>query len=138
MTICRCAYRYIDTIILIQLKTNTGILQKQWFVNSAQKLSKFLLTLQLTDYHFEKNWWKTNWELHVCRLLRQTFPEKWIRKNGPISWLTKYHFPGLLFAKLQNITDLKQKITNRHYCWGYATVNMSRNWVPSWCDSCNK
>ena len=84
---------------------------------------------QLIDFQptiiFQQDGAPPHWGLHVRQFLNQTFPDRWIGRDGPIPWpprspditpldffLWGYVKDIMYRTKIQDITDLKQRICN--------------------------
>ena len=74
---------------------------------------------------FQQDGVPPHWGLHVCQLLNETFPDRWIGRNGPIlcppcspDITPLYFFPWsyvkdiLCRTKVRDKADLKQRISN--------------------------
>ena len=90
---------------------------------------------QLIDFQptiiFQKDGAPSHWGLHVCEFLNKTFSDRWIGRDGPISWPP--HSPEITLldfflwgyvkdivyrTKVRDMTDLRQRISN-----AIATIN---------------
>ena len=74
---------------------------------------------------FQQHGAPPHWGLHVCEFLNETFPNRWIGRDGPIPWSPRS--PNITFldfflwgylkdivykTKVWDIDDLKQRIPN--------------------------
>ena len=84
---------------------------------------------QLIDFQptiiFQQDGAPPHWELHIHEFLNETFPKRWIGKDGPISWppnspdITSLDFflwgyvKDIVYqTKVRDMTNLKQRISN--------------------------
>ena len=88
---------------------------------------------------FQQDGAPPHWGLHVRGFLNQTFPDRWIGRDGPIPWpprspditpldffLWGYVKDIVYRTKIRDITDLKQRITD-----AIATIDeamLQRTW----------
>ncbi|XP_049781100.1 uncharacterized protein LOC126183304 [Schistocerca cancellata] len=110
----------------------------QFFFNKSTITADVYLDLlteyeapQLTDLKpttiFQQDGAPPYWGLHVCQFLNETFPGKWIGRDGPIPWPP--HSPDITpldffyggmqkiscikhGSRIRDIADLKQRIRN--------------------------
>ena len=74
---------------------------------------------------FQQHGAPPHWGLHVCEFLNETFPNRWIGRDGPIPWsprspditpldffLWGYLKDIVYKTKVWDIDDLKQRIPN--------------------------
>ena len=101
------------------------------------------MTPQLIDFQptiiFQQNGAPPHWGLHVREFLNETFPDRWIGKDGAIPWpphspditpldffLWGYVKDIVYQTKVRDMTDLKQRISN-----AIATIDeamLQRTW----------
>ena len=91
---------------------------------------------------FQQNGAPPHWELRVRQFLNKTFSDRWIGRDGPISWppcspditpldffLRGYVKDIVYRTKVRDITDLRQRISN-----AIATIDeamLQRTWQES-------
>ena len=89
---------------------------------------------------FQQDGAPPHWGLHVCGFLNETFPDRWIGRDGPIPWpprspdittldffLWGYVNDIVYRTQVRDITDLKQRIIN-----AIATIDeamLQRTWL---------
>ena len=88
---------------------------------------------------FQQDGAPPHWGLYVREFLNETFPNRWIGRDGPIPWLLRLpditplgffvwgYVKNIVYkAKVRNIDDLKQRISN-----AMKTINeamLQRTW----------
>ena len=88
---------------------------------------------------FQQDGAPPHWGLHVCQFFNETFSDRWIGRDGPISWpprspdipLLDFFLWGFVKdivyrTKVRDITDLKQRISD-----AIATIDedmLQRTW----------